>query len=92
MNVTRKLKGVELEPFLKISLFIWFDPYVNWLCVFSKVNPFFQKAQVFCMDLQPAADPYNVVCNLGLRYFTQTQQKIIINSFPLLNMLNASSL
>ena len=27
MNVTRKLKGVELEPFLKISLFIWFDPY-----------------------------------------------------------------
>ena len=31
--------------------------YVNWLCVFSKVNPFFQKAQVFCMDLQPAADP-----------------------------------
>ena len=26
MNVTRKLKGVELEPFLRISLFIWFDP------------------------------------------------------------------
>ena len=46
---------------------IWYlQKYVNWLCVFSKVNPFFQKAQVFCMDLQPAADPYNVVCTGGL--------------------------
>ena len=37
---------------------------MKWLCVFSKVNLCFQKAQVFCMDLQPAADPYNVVCNV----------------------------
>ena len=35
--------------------------YVNWLYVFLEVNPCFQKAHVFCMDLQPAADPYNVV-------------------------------
>ena len=34
---------------------------VNWLCVFLEVNPYFQSAHIFCMDLQPAADPYNVV-------------------------------
>ena len=42
---------------------IWLQKYVNWLCVILEVNPCFQKAHVFCMDLQPAADPYNVVCN-----------------------------
>ena len=30
--------------------------------MFLEVNPCFQKAHVFCMNLQPAADPYNVVC------------------------------
>ena len=30
--------------------------------VFLEVNPCFQRAHIFCMDLQPAADPYNVVC------------------------------
>ena len=30
--------------------------------MFLKVNPCFQKAHIFCMDLQPAADPHNVVC------------------------------
>ena len=34
--------------------------------MFLEVNPCFQKAHVFCMDLQPAADPYNVVCNIHL--------------------------
>ena len=54
----------HIIPLLLVNVWLIFDlqKYVNWLCVFSKVNPFFQKAQVFCMDLQPAADPYNVVC------------------------------
>ena len=30
--------------------------------MFLEANPCFQRAHVFCMDLQPAADPYNVVC------------------------------
>ena len=37
--------------------------YVKWLCMFLEVNPYFQKAHLFCMDLQPAADPYNVACS-----------------------------
>ena len=49
-------------PLVNVWLIFDLQKYVNWLCVFSKVNPFFQKAQVFCMDLHPAADPYNVVC------------------------------
>ena len=54
----------HIIPLPLVSVWLIFDlqKYVNWLCVFLKVNPFFQKAQVFCMDLQPAADPYNVVC------------------------------
>ena len=51
-------------PLVNVWLIFDLQKYVNWLCVFSKVNPFFQKAQVFCMDLQPAADPYNVVCTI----------------------------
>ena len=51
-------------PLVNVWLIFDLQKYVNWLCLFSKVNPFFQKAQVFCMDLQPAADPYNVVCRL----------------------------
>ena len=50
-------------PLVNVWLIFDLQKYVNWLTVFSKVNPFFQKAQVFCMDLQPAADPYNVVYN-----------------------------
>ena len=50
-------------PLVNVWLIFDLQKYVNWLSVFSKVNPFFQKAQVFCMDLQPAADPYNVVCS-----------------------------
>ena len=42
--------------------------YVNWLCMFLEVNPCFQRAHIFCMDLQPAADPYNVVCNTVQKY------------------------
>ena len=55
-------------PLVNVWLIFDLQKYVNWLCVFSKVNPFFQKAQVFCMDLQPAADPYNVVCSQGGPY------------------------
>ena len=51
-------------PLVNVWLIFDLQKYVNWLCVFWKVNPFFQKAQVFCMDLQPAADPYNVVCRV----------------------------
>ena len=50
-------------PLVNVWLIFDLQKYVNWLSVFSKVNPCFQKAQVFCMDLQPATDPYNVVCN-----------------------------
>ena len=53
-------------PLVNVWLIFDLQKYVNWPCVFSKVNPFFQKAQVFCMDLQPAADPYNVVCRMAL--------------------------
>ena len=34
--------------------------------MFLEANPCFQKAHVFCMDLQPAADPYNVVCSASV--------------------------
>ena len=35
--------------------------------MFLEVNPCFQKAHVFCIsDLQPAADPYSVVCTIQL--------------------------
>ena len=58
----------HIIPLPLVNVWLMFDlqKYVNWLCVFSKVNPCFLKAQVFCMDLQPAADPYNVVCMLHL--------------------------
>ena len=47
--------------------------------MFLELNPCFQRACVFCMDLQPAADPYNVVpyvnkslllglCKLGISH------------------------
>ena len=53
-------------PLVNVWLIFDLQKYVNWLCVFLKVKPFFQKAPVFCMDLQPAADPYNVVCKQTL--------------------------
>ena len=49
-------------PLVNVWLIFDLQKYVNWLCVFLEVNPCFQRAQVFCIDLQPAADPYNVVC------------------------------
>ena len=32
---------------------IWFAEisYVNWLCVFLEVNPCFQRAHIFCMEV-----------------------------------------
>ena len=50
-------------PLVNVWLIFDLQKYVNWLCVFLGVNPCFQRAHVFCMDLQPAADPYNVVCS-----------------------------
>ena len=47
--------------------------------MFFEVNPCFQKAHVFCMDLQPAADPYNVVCIRSLRVVTGRQKKTWIS-------------
>ena len=49
-------------PLVNIWLIFDLQKYVKWLCMFLEVNPCFQKAHLFCMDLQPAADPYNVVC------------------------------
>ena len=40
-------------------------------CVFLEVNPCFQRAHVFCMDLQPAADPYNVVCSAHIWLYAE---------------------
>ena len=42
---------------------IWFAEICQ-LTLFLEVNPCFQRAHVFCMDLQPTADPYNVACRL----------------------------
>ena len=53
-------------PLVNAWLIFDLQKYVNWLCVFLEVKPCFQKAHVFCMDLQPAADPYNVVCKSSL--------------------------
>ena len=49
-------------PLVNAWLIFDLQKYVNWLFVFLEVNPCFQRAHIFCMDLQPAADPYNVVC------------------------------
>ena len=54
-------------PLVNIWLIFDLQKYVKWLCMFLEVNPCFQKAHLFCMDLQPAADPYNVVCSLVSR-------------------------
>ena len=37
-------------PLVNVWLIFDLQKYVNWLCVFLKVNPCFQKAQVFCME------------------------------------------
>ena len=50
-------------PLVNIWLMFDLQKYVKWLCMFLEVHPCFQKAHVFGMDLQPAADPYNVVCS-----------------------------
>ena len=34
------------------------------MCVFGSQS-MLSRSTCFCMDLQPAADPYNVVCNEG---------------------------
>ena len=52
-------------PLVNVWLIFDLQKYVNWLCVFLEVNSCFQRAHVFCMDLQPAADLYNVVCKLA---------------------------
>ena len=54
-------------PLVNIWLIFDLQKYVKWRCMFLEVNPCFQKAHLFCMDLQPAADPYNVVCSLVSR-------------------------
>ena len=49
--------------------------------MFLEVNPCFQRAHVFSMDLQlqPAANPYNVVCKL----ICNIQTKILMLLFKL---------
>ena len=76
ISVKISIMTPHIIPLPLVNVWLIFDlqKYVNWLCVFSKVNPFFQKAQVFCMDLQPAADPYNVVCSLNLSSLTLCNQ------------------
>ena len=41
--------------------------------VFLEVNPCFERAHVFFMDLQPAADPYSVICILSIAAQSITQ-------------------
>ena len=38
-------------PLVNVWLIFDLQKYVNWLCVILEVNPCFQKAHVFCMDL-----------------------------------------
>ena len=61
-------------PLVNIWLIFNLQKYVKWLCMFLEVNPCFQKAHIFCMDLQPAADPYNVVC-------TPLVQRVILENW-----------
>ena len=43
---------------------IWFAEICQLtVCVFES-QYMLSKSTVFCMDLQPATDPYNVVCTL----------------------------
>ena len=75
ISVKLAIMTPHIIPLPLVNVWLIFDlqKYVNWLFVFSKVNPFFQKAQVFCMDLQPAADPYNVVCRSEVLLDLQTK-------------------
>ena len=53
--------------------------------MFLEVNPCFQKAHVFCMDLQPAADPYNFLCKAEVnsrQRLNFTEGTIIFYHFP----------
>ena len=75
-------------PLVNIWLILDLQKYVNWLCVFLEVNPCFQRAHVFCMDLQPAADPYNVVCNTKTQWF----QLCVASSHSLLLQFWVSSI
>ena len=54
-------------PLVNIWLIFDLQKYVRWLWMFLEVNPCFHP-HVFCMDLQPAADPYNVVCSLFVHF------------------------
>ena len=38
-------------PLVNVWLIFDLQKYVNWLCVFWEVNPCFQRAHIFCMDL-----------------------------------------
>ena len=62
-------------PFMHWWMFGWYliCRNISTDCVFLEVNPCFQKAHIFCMDLQPAADPYNVVCT-----FTACNQYLLL--------------
>ena len=66
-------------PLVNVWLIFDLQIYVKWLCVFLEVNPCFQRAHVFCMDLQPAADPYNAVCKLA--WCSQTWQSFHFHLF-----------
>ena len=48
MNVTRKLKRVELELFLKIAHFIWFDPKTTFGHNFQITKPTHMVEPLFC--------------------------------------------
>ena len=52
----------------KVWYDVWYDMIYDMICMFLEVNPWFQKAHIFCMDLQPAADPYSVVCTSWCRW------------------------
>ena len=91
VNIAILTPHIIPPPLVNIWLTFDFQKYVRWLCMFWEINPCFQKAHIFCMDLQPAADPYNVVCSylmytaLSLVFSTsvvcvKTQQKQFVVS------------
>ena len=53
-------------PLVNIWLIFDLQKYVKWLCMFLEVNPCFKRAHLL-YGLQPAADPYSVVCSVRQR-------------------------
>ena len=53
-------------PLVNVWLIFDLQKYVNWLCVFLKVNPRFQSTRLLYGSTASSADPYNVVCSCSI--------------------------